>query len=67
MEIEPPTWAFVVWPSGFSAVRRATLPKALTEDTDIPNPREHMAITRIQESHPAVESDRREVACTSRM
>ena len=24
------------------------LPKALTEETDIPNPREHMAITRIQ-------------------
>ena len=23
-------------------------PKALTEETDIPNPREHMAITRIQ-------------------
>ena len=23
--------------------------QALTEDTDIPNPREHMAITRIQE------------------
>lgn len=39
---------------GFSApgpiaARLANADLALTEDTDIPNPREHMAITRIQE------------------